>query len=785
MKITLKLILALILSLSTFQVSASHLMGGNITYECLGNNTYIVKVELYRDCNGITLPNTLSLSIESANCNINMNYSIPLVANSPEIVTQICSSAPDVCNDPSGVYGVQKYTYIDSAVVLPSCNFLTDVTISYSDCCRNGAITTLNGGGGSGFYIETVLDNTLPNCNNSPVFDFDPIFYACIGDTAVYSHGVSDPDGDDLVFSLVGCLQNQTSAVPYNTGYSGQNPLSTSYLQVDATTGTVKFVPLVAEVGVICMLVEEYRNGVKIGEVMRDMQIGVTNCQGNQLPVLSGINGTVGPNGATGSNSISITNGQNLCFTIDAFDADSAQVLAIQYTNSLPGATYTLNQTGNTAQITVCWTPTFNDIGTHTFSVSLKDDACPIIGKNNYSYAINVLQGPTTIQGVVTRSDGLPLSNSKIYIQNNLITLLDSTTTDSLGNYSITTTETVVTIKAVPNASDFDQKTTYYLNSVSYFTALPITLNGQSTITVDFSTLPAIVIINGTISRHDGSPLDNSWVHLLDTSMTNIDSVLTSTQGYYSFVVPDINIDYYIQAMPNGSNNDQVITYYNGSETIQAADSIPILSIINTASFNTLDTANITGNKSISGLVGVGTDNFTPYAEVRLILKDATGNFINDAITDDNGKFKFYGLTDGYYRIFVDKVGVNNNLAPIVTITPSQPSRDDLEFLLHSYYLEMLNLNSTVELFNVQNFAIYPNPIETQFVIQYDLAAASKVSIDILDMNGRLVETILNKKQNAGQQLLKVNKKSNLTTGVYFVRLSINGKSLTQKVLIK
>jgi hypothetical protein len=299
----------------------------------------------------------------------------------------------------------------------------------------------------------------------------------------------------------------------------------------------------------------------------------------------------------------------------------------------------------------------------------------------------------------------------------------------------------------------------------------------------DFSTLPKPNSIIGTITRSDGSPLDNSWIHLMDTSMTNIDSILTTAQGNYAFTMPDASIDYYIKATPNTSNNDQVVTYYNGSETIQAADSIPILTIINIADFSTIDTASAVGAKSISGTVGVGTDNFTPYTDVRLILKGANGDFINDAITDDNGGFKFYGLTDGDYKIFVDKVGIDNELAPNITILPSQSSRDSLGLLLHSYYLEMMNPNTTIEVLNAQNIAIYPNPIQTTFMIQYDLLASANVNIDILDVNGRIVTSVINENQTAGGHLLKVNQSNELNKGVYFVRLTIDGKSVVTKII--
>jgi len=36
--------------LFTYQLSANHIIGGEVTYECLGNGQYLVEFHLYRDC---------------------------------------------------------------------------------------------------------------------------------------------------------------------------------------------------------------------------------------------------------------------------------------------------------------------------------------------------------------------------------------------------------------------------------------------------------------------------------------------------------------------------------------------------------------------------------------------------------------------------------------------------------------------------------------------------------------------------------------------------------------
>lgn len=959
MKFTLKLLLAFFISLSAIQqTAASHLMGGDITYTCVGNNSYDLTAQFYRDCAGITLPATVNLTVSSASCGQSFNVTLNLVTGGSQIVTPICPTEPDICNNaPGALLGVEEYTYTSSSpIILPAtCN---DWVVSYSNCCRNAAIT--NGAANASFYVETLINNTNNVCNNSPEFQNIPILYACVGDTISYSHGVSDTDNDSLVFSLTPCLSAAGTPVNYAAGYSATTPLSVNYSSFDNTTGTWTFVPGMVQTGVICMLVEEYRNGSKIGEVMRDIQIGVINCS-NQSPVLSGINGTATSAGVTGSNTISTCAGQNVCFTIDAYDSDAAQNVGINYTTALTGATYTVTNTGNTAQVTICWTPTLNDIGTNHFGLSVYDDHCPIIGKGNYQYKVivtgagggatfnqtsifqndtahlqvNLLDPnctvtwtaspslsctnclnplafpattttyyyqvncpsggcgsftdsvvvtvliPKTLTGTITTSDGLPLANSSVFAYDMQGASLATATTDANGNYSLTSNETALYVSTTPSTTYFDQSETYYdgastlanataytfangattgtLNfstieiaktisgtvtrsngsqlSLSYVYLLDANMNvldssftaltGQYSFTtfennvhllavpnaansdqaptfydeatdpanatlvtfaslqmaVDFNTVDAPEAIIGTVTRADGNALDNSWVFLMDSSLTNIDSMLTTAQGYYAFVVPDVTIDYHIKAVPGSTHGDQVITYYNGSETVQAATPISILTIFNVADFSTIDTSSLTGTKGIGGTVNLGTDTPTPLLGVRLILKDINGNFINDAVTDDNGRFDFYGLIDGTYAIFVDKAGIDNELAPQVALVAGEPSPDDLEFLLHSYYLEMLSPNSTIETFKAQDVTVFPNPIQTAFTIEYDLQAFAKIQIDVLDVNGKVIATVVNESQAAGKHNLTITEAEQWAKGVYFVRMMIDGESMIQKVM--
>jgi hypothetical protein len=77
----------------------------------------------------------------------------------------------------------------------------------------------------------------------------------------------------------------------------------------------------------------------------------------------------------------------------------------------------------------------------------------------------------------------------------------------------------------------------------------------------------------------------------------------------------------------------------------------------------------------------------------------------------------------------------------------------------------------------------YPNPFNAQTMIRYDLPAASDVTLDIFDILGRRIETLVNNMQAAGHYEIIWNPE-NRATGVYFCRMKTGDSVKTQKMLL-
>ncbi|MEZ5032972.1 MAG: gliding motility-associated C-terminal domain-containing protein [Saprospiraceae bacterium] len=135
------------------------------------------------------------------------------------------------------------------------------------------------------FYIQTVytfLNPQFQGCNSTPVLLQPPIDFGCVGRTFVHNPNASDPDKDSLSYHLIVPLQKQGVEVPKyqfpnQIGSGGSNTLT-----LNPVTGELRWeTPLVAGEYNIAMIIVEYRNGVALDTIIRDMQVLVKECENN------------------------------------------------------------------------------------------------------------------------------------------------------------------------------------------------------------------------------------------------------------------------------------------------------------------------------------------------------------------------------------------------------------------------------------------------------------------------------------------------------------------------
>ena len=77
----------------------------------------------------------------------------------------------------------------------------------------------------------------------------------------------------------------------------------------------------------------------------------------------------------------------------------------------------------------------------------------------------------------------------------------------------------------------------------------------------------------------------------------------------------------------------------------------------------------------------------------------------------------------------------------------------------------------------------YPNPFNPSTSLSYSVPSDGNVQLSVYDINGRLVEHLVNSYQDGGNYNAVWNA-SNISSGVYFVRLTAASNVLTQKVML-
>ena len=272
---------------------ATHIIGGEIYYDCLGNNQFRIVLKLYRDCFLGQAPydNPANVAVYNAQGGLVSNIAIPFPGSSfvPQGSINPCyQDEADLC--------VEEAVY-EKVVTLPP--IAGGYTLVYQRCCRNESILNISNPGDTGStYMIQIPESAFTSCNSSPRFSIFPPIVLCINDPLQFDHSAIDPDGDSLVYSLCDPFEGATpdepmpippGPPPYNfvnfiPPYSSNNPLASNpQAAVDPISGQLTAFPTQLGQYVVAVCVTEYRNGVALSTNKRDFQFNVVACDGYSL----------------------------------------------------------------------------------------------------------------------------------------------------------------------------------------------------------------------------------------------------------------------------------------------------------------------------------------------------------------------------------------------------------------------------------------------------------------------------------------------------------------------
>ncbi len=155
-------------------------------------------------------------------------------------------------------------------------------------------------------YVQTLLViNPFLGNNNSPVLLNPPVDMGCVNRIFIHNPGAYDPDGDSLSYKLVSCKTAGGIDIP---GFT--QPMASNSFTINPRTGDLVWdTPVLQGEYNMAFIIEEWRQGVRIGYVTRDMQVEVLACS-NIPPVILAPEDTC------------VTAGDTLRFDVQAYDPD-------------------------------------------------------------------------------------------------------------------------------------------------------------------------------------------------------------------------------------------------------------------------------------------------------------------------------------------------------------------------------------------------------------------------------------------------------------------------------
>ncbi len=407
-----------VLAMPLANIYATHVVGGNLTYECLGGDQYEITLTFQRDCiNGIAFDDVATikifdgdndLQIDLANGGL-LELSNPIIENIDDIVTNNCRIlGEEVCVDQAVYTGTVTLPFNADGYIL-----------SYRRCCRNTTLLNIPDplDTGSTYWAE-ITPNAQTMCNSQAVFNNWPTIYLCAGEELVFDHSATDADGDELRYRTCVPTAGGSDAFPlsentyfppfdevsFASPYSLDNMMGGVPLTIDPETGLMTATPNTLGQFLIGICVDEYRDGVLISTTIRDFEYNVVACSPGPI---ADFDATPNPN--CEGYDVELTNNS----TIDDPNFTLSYVWLFDYPNLTPSSTdenpsHTYTNDGNYTIALIatdgeCVDTAFAEVGVSMesdFDLSYSLDATGCVESAN----ISLVNTSTADQGIASQT---------------------------------------------------------------------------------------------------------------------------------------------------------------------------------------------------------------------------------------------------------------------------------------------------------------------------------------------------------------------------------------------
>jgi hypothetical protein len=276
-----------------------------------------------------------------------------------------------------------------------------------------------------------------------------------------------------------------------------------------------------------------------------------------------------------------------------------------------------------------------------------------------------------------------------------------------------------------------------------------------------------------------------------------ISNTVVENGGMFNLNIPNGSYRLKADILNHGEYPMILNTYYDSTYkwneattlTLNCGDStfinINMVEVAQQATGNGVANGNIiyvSNNKSINGIPVTGADI--------IVEKTIDNSPVIETQSDTDGNYFISNIPYGDFSIYVDIPGI-----PMITTHSFAINEEDSTFENLNFYVDTITnlgiyadstlLNSSVI---ADNFSIKvnPNPFIDELNINYTLKNNSNVNIELFDIKGVLIKSILKNNQKSGSYNMKLNTSdTRMIQGTYFLKIEINNEVYIRKLIMK
>jgi hypothetical protein len=287
--------------------------------------------------------------------------------------------------------------------------------------------------------------------------------------------------------------------------------------------------------------------------------------------------------------------------------------------------------------------------------------------------------------------------------------------------------------------------------------------------------------ISGHVTYSDNhQPVHSGYVKALKYDNENdkviiVDSAIIKDGNYILPHVPKDSMD--IMAYADDEELDFVPTYHDSTIFWREASLVYPSSNLTNVNLRVFRLSNSGSQYSIGGSVFSANHSSSNALENAIIYTKSGNSFKNYAISSATGSFSMDSLSMGNFELIVDRMGYCS------------------DWRIVNLYCNMSNVNFYLKKFaGISNPGLqllkdyileqnYPNPFNPMTSIRFSIPKITNVKIQIYDVLGRLITTLVNRQLKPGSYKTEWDA-SSCSNGVYFYKLITDDFTETKKMML-